>query len=412
MLLALGNPCYAKNRSRRLAWVVALMLGLPRLVSQGAGSVPGDSFHYSGDGADLQATVDRLPSGATLVFAPDQTLVLRAALVLRQPVTLLGLRARLPDGLGKISLVEVRAENVSLIDLELHGNYPTVSQEQRAPLVAIARGNFTVERAAFFDSTKEGLGVTAEDRDIVGGVIRDIRAYRVGRDAVSLSGGNHGLKVRDVLIENVSLQTSYLRGAVEVSDGADNITIRQVKAVDAMYAVDIQDHREASEANTRVLVDGVEADDCRYLIRTDNSPRGHANLVLRNLTGRNIRFPMALSHTRDVVVENVTFIGAPEWLRGNPAIAVTLANCQNVVVRGLRVEGAEELTLAVENRYLGADFHAPGLLVVGPSQAPVKAADRTAFLEEQVANELPAAIAEDRFMSEAPAPRGVAAAGR
>jgi hypothetical protein len=62
----------------------------------------------------------------------------------------------------------VRAENVSLIDLELHGNYATVPQEQRAPLVAIARGGFTVERATFFDSTKEGLSVTAEDQDIVG----------------------------------------------------------------------------------------------------------------------------------------------------------------------------------------------------------------------------------------------------
>jgi hypothetical protein len=172
--------------------------------------------------------------------------------------------------------------------------------------------------------------------------------------------------------------------------------------------LDIQDHREESGANTRVVIEGVEADSCRYLIRTDNSPRGHAKLVLRNLTGRNIKFPMALSHTRDVVIENLTFSGSPEWLRGNPAIAVILANCQNVVVRGLRVEGAEGLPLAVEDRYLGADLQAPGLVIVGPSQTPVNEADRTAFLGKQAASELRAAIAEDRFMTEAAAARGAA----
>jgi|GEM_PF-1954514 len=410
MPLFFGSSFLSANCGLRVALLTALLLCQPLQVSRAYGAV--ESFHYTGDGTDLQATVDRLPSGATLVFASDQMLVLWDALVLRQPVTLLGLRARLPEGLGGISLVEVRAEDVSLIDLELHGNYATVSQDQRAPLVAITRGRFTVERATFFDSTKEGLGVTAEDRDIVGGVIRDISAYRVGRDAISLSGGNRGLKVRDVVIENVSLETSYLRGAVEVSDGADNIVVRNVKAVDAMYAVDIQDHREQSGSNTRVIIDGVEAHDCRYMIRTDNSPRGHAGLVLRNLTGYNIRFPLALSHTRDVVIENVTFTGSREWVRGTPAITVTLANCQNVVVRGLNVEWTDELPLAVENRYLGTDLYAPALLIVGPSLSPKNEADRTAFLEEQVARELQAAIAEDRFMTEAAAARGVTPEGR
>src|SRR4029078_769201 len=123
-----------------------------------------------------------------------------------------------------------------------------------APLVWIQQGDFKVERCSFFDSSKDGVNITPPDgdagRDIVGGTIRDIKAFRMGRDAVSVSGGNNGLKVRDVTVENVRLEKSYHRGAVEVSDGTNNISVRNVYAQDAVYAIDVQDHGKGSAPNT------------------------------------------------------------------------------------------------------------------------------------------------------------------
>lgn len=353
---------------------------------------------YTGDGGDLQAVIDRLPAGAALRFPADRMLTLTRALVLRGPVTLIGLRARLPERLGRTSLLELRAEGIRLLDLELQGNYRTVPQSERAPLVAVTRGAFHIEGAVLRGATKEGINVTAEDQDVVGGLIRGVRAEEIGRDAVGLSGGNEGRRVRNIVIEDVVLRTSFLRGAVEVSDGTENVLVRGLDVADAMYAVDVQDHRGASAANTNIVVENVRAVDCRYLIRTDNSPRGHAGLVLRNLEGRRIEFPLALSHTVNAVVEQVTFLEPGDWARGDSPTVLLLANCQNVVVRGLRIADRPG-PVTVLDAYFGANLQVEPARLIPSAPAPATTEARAALLDEKVAQELNAAIAEDELMT-------------
>lgn len=353
---------------------------------------------YAGDGSDLQSVVDALPDGALLRFQPEPVLMLTRAVVLRRPVTLIGLRARLPDKLGGVSLVEVRGEGVRLFDLDLQGNYRTVPQSARAPLVYVTRGDFVIERARLREASKEGINVTAEDQDVIGGLIRDIRAEDIGRDCVGLSGGNGGQKVRNVRIENVVVRTSHLRGAVEVSDGTANIVVRGIEVSDAMYAVDIQDHRGASASNTNILVENVRAADSRYLIRTDNSPRGHAGLVLRNIEGTRIAYPMALSHTANVLVDNVVFREPLGWGDGERPEALRLANCQNVQISRLRIEGHPG-PLVVRDRYLGEAIATDDAVLQPSAPAPATAECRAALLDREVAAELKAAVAEDRHMS-------------
>ncbi len=98
-----------------------------------------------------------------------------------------------------------------------------------------------------------------------------------GRDLVSISGGNRGQRIRNVSVENVRLKKGYLRGAVEVSDGTDNITVRHVYAEQAVYAIDVQDHASARKKtaetahpcapNTNVILEDVLAVDCRHAIQ-------------------------------------------------------------------------------------------------------------------------------------------------
>ncbi len=278
------------------------------------------TVEFTGGEVDLQALLDKVPEGAVVVCEQAEPLVVSKTIMITKPMTLRGLKARLPEKLGDMPLMVVEAKGVTLADLVMHGNYDSVSQKNRAPFIHIKAGEFRVERCRFFDGTKDGINVTPDDGagDIVGGVIRDIEGFRMGRDVVSLSGGCGGQRIRNVTVENVGLKKGYFRGAVEVSDGADNIAVRHVRAEDAVYAIDVQDHgavqkgkSKPSAPNTNVVVEDVTAVGCKHVIRTANRPLGHANLTLRDFTARNCREPVLISNTTHVRIQNLTIINEP-----------------------------------------------------------------------------------------------------
>jgi len=297
-----------------------------------------DVIRYTGDGSDLQDVIDRAPEKGTVACDREKPIVLSVPIVIRKPLTLTGLNARLPEELGKTSLLVVEAAGVAITDVELHGNYDSVSQKVRAPLIKIHGGNFRLERCKFYDSSKDGVEVTPKrgGGDVVGGVIRDIEAFRIGRDAVSISGGNRGERVRDVVIENVSLKKGYKRGAVEVSDGTDNITVRNVYAESCPYGIDVQDHGKGSAPNTNIVVENVEAVRCRHIIRTANRALGHANLTLRNLIGRSCTLPVQISNTKNVTVEGLKVLDH----KNEKSPPIVLKNCHGVVLKGLSIESS------------------------------------------------------------------------
>ncbi|MBN2450393.1 MAG: hypothetical protein JXR77_08385 [Lentisphaeria bacterium] len=315
----------------------------------GALSMPGaEPVSYSGDGADLQRVLDEVPEHALVRCDPAQLLTLSTALVIRQPMVLQGLHARLPEKLGRTSLIEVKSEGVTLLDLDLQGNYDSVSQDQRHPLIWIARGGVRVERCRFRDGTKDGIMITPEAGrgDLVGGLVRDIEALRMGRDAVSISGGNQGAVVRNVTVENVVLKTGFHRGAVEVSDGTENITVRHVRAEGCVYAVDVQDHGKGSAANVNVVLEDLTAVDCTHIVRTVNSPRGHANLILRGLAGVRCKRPVAISNTENVILNGLRL---EEHARG-AGIPVDARNCTGVRIRGIEMTRSEYAGETVHTR--------------------------------------------------------------
>jgi hypothetical protein len=229
---------------------------------------------YTGDGSDLQEVIDAAAFDATITFDAKRCLEISKSITVRRPLRLSGLNARLPKKVGRTPILLVAAEGVTLSELELHGNYDSVSQDDRAPLIHVTKGRFKAERCVFCDASKDGIMVEPERSasDIVDVVIRDIKAQRMGRDAVSISGGNRGQRVRNVLVENVRLQRGYFRGAVEVSDGTDSVTVRHVYAEDAVYAIDVQDHGTTSAPNTNVLLEDVTAVNCKHVVHVWNLP--------------------------------------------------------------------------------------------------------------------------------------------
>lgn len=321
---------------------------------------------------DLQQVIDTAPSNAVVQCDPNRQRIFSVPVTIRKPLTLVGLRAQLPEKLGNTPLVVVEAKGVTVTDFELTGNADSVPQSERAPLLIIHAGEFRVERGRFLNSSKDGVmidGDELKDEDLVGGVVRDIIGRGVVRDVVSISGSNgKGRRIRNVLVDNVRCYDSRLRGAVEVSDGTDNITVRKVYAESAVYAIDVQDHNQSGQSNRNVVIEDVYAVRCKHAIRTANSRKGHSNLTVRDVTAEQCTIPVQISHTDNVHLSNVRVLDheggkPPIHLQdchgvsvrdivlesiSSKAAALLLENCDETVVDGLSLRGqTNNLTSAV-----------------------------------------------------------------
>lgn len=313
-------------------------------------------------GQDLQKTLDDAPAHAVIHCDRGERLVVSETIQVRKPVTIHGLNAGLPDSLGKTSILRVTSEGFAITDFELYGNASSVDQAVRAPLITIERGGFRVERGLFVNSSKDGVEIntTTGGGDIVGGIVRDVVGRGVVRDVVSISGSGRtdGLKVRNVLVENVRGYDSRLRGPVEVSDGAENITVRTVYAERCAYAVDVQDHNKPSQINRNIVIEDVYAVDCRYAIRTANRPFGHVNLTIRDVVAERCTEPLRISNTSGLTVTNVRITG-----HTGEKPAVSLRWCDQVDLRDVSVagKGSAEAVMIEDSGRLVVD----GLKLVG-----------------------------------------------
>ena len=290
---------------------------------------------------DLQQVIAAAPANAVVVCDPNRQLTLATPVVIDKPLTLRGLCAKLPEKLGKTSLLVVKAKGVTITEFNLTGNVDSVPQSERAPLIVIAAGDFRVENGKLSESSKDGIMVDggymgAEAGDLVGGVIRDVVGRKIARDVVSISGsGGTGQKVRNVLVDNIRGHASSHRGCIEVSDGAENITVRKVYAEDSVYAVDIQDHGEAGQVDRHVVIEDVFAVRCKHAVRTANKPLGHAHVTLRDVTSRECESPLRLTNIDNLTVSGVRVIDP----KGDGP-AVSAKNCGGLVLRDVAVENA------------------------------------------------------------------------
>ncbi len=330
------RKCMAVLPIRMVHQWISLPVFLGALCALGAES-PSDILYVGS--RDLQQVIDAAPSNAIVRCDPNRVMTLSVPVTIRKPLTLAGLRARLPEKLGNTSLLIVEAKGVSVTDFELTGNADSVPQNERSPLMIIHAGEFRVERGSFLNSSKDGVMIDGEgsaNEDLVGGVVRDIVGRGVVRDTVSISGSSgNGRKIRNVLVDNVRCYGSRLRGAVEVSDGAENITVRKVYAESAVYAIDVQDHNKPGQANRNVVIENIFAVRCKHALRTANTRKGHANLTIRDITAQQCEIPIQISHTANVHLSNVRVL---DHESGKPPIQI--ADCRGISVRDVIVENA------------------------------------------------------------------------
>ena len=290
------------------------------------------------DAAELQRAVDRASPYSMLLADRERSVEVSETVRIDKPLTLVGLNMRLEAGLAKTPILEVVAEGVTIRDFALVGNGDSVEQSDRAPLIVMRRGRFLIENGETNNSAKDGVMITPikEYGDIEHGVIRNLTATDTIRDVVSIGGrGNEGLFVRHLVVENIRSYGSQLRGPVEVSDGSEHITVRDVYAESSFYGVDVQDHNSPGMINRHIVIDGVQVKDCVTAIRTANHDFGHDGLTIRNVTGVGFRpsdrwRPLHVANTSNLVIENVRLQGGPQ-----EAPWVLIRNSDNLVLRNV-----------------------------------------------------------------------------
>lgn len=289
------------------------------------------------EGTNIQNAVDSAQPFSTIIFNRNEQLLISSPILVKKPLILIGLNAFLPDSLGKTSILDIFSENVSVTDFALTGNANTVSQNDRAALINIYAGSFRIERGVFNNSSKDGVKISPEQdsNGITGGVIRDIVGRGCVRDVVSISGtnGENHACVKNILVENIRGYNSLLRGPVEVSDGSENITVRNIYAENCIYAVDWQDHNSKSEINRNVVINNVYALNCRYAIRNAVHDFGHSYLTITDITAENCEEPIKLLNTSQVFVQNIRIIGQ----NGNK-IPFFAGNCHGLTVKNVTIE--------------------------------------------------------------------------
>ena len=292
----------------------------------------------------LAQAVREAPPHSILVADRSEQAEVTETVRIDKPLTLVGLNMRLRPGLGKVPILEVLSEDVQIRDFNLVGNGDSVEQADRAPLILVRRGRFRIENGRTDNSAKDGVMITPTARygDIEHGVVRNLTGRNTIRDVVSISGqGHEGLFVRHLVVENIRSYGSRLRGPVEVSDGSEHITVRDIYAESSFYGVDVQDHSRPGMVNRHVLIDGVQVKDCVAAIRSANRDFGHNGLTIRNVTGTDFRDdggrwgPFQVHNTRNVVIENVLLDGGPQ---GRPWIVAD--NVGNLTMRNVTLVGA------------------------------------------------------------------------
>ena len=311
--------------------------------TSGAGANPIDAER-------LQAVVSAAPAHAVLVADRSRQVEVTETVRIDKPLTLVGLNLRLAPGLAKTPILEVLAEDVRIRDFTLVGNGDSVPQSDRAPLIAVRRGRFVIENGRTDNSAKDGVMISPVPQfgDIEHGVVRNLTGRDTIRDIVSIGGrGHEGLYVRHLVVENIRSYNSQLRGPVEVSDGSEHITVRDVYAESSLYGVDVQDHGREGMVNRHVVIDGVQVRDCVAAIRMANRDFGHDGLTIRNVTGDSFRpserwRPLHIRNTSNVVVENVRLRGGPP---GVPWVVVE--NSDNVSIRNVTLIDAGQRGPAV-----------------------------------------------------------------
>mmetsp|Transcript_30225 Transcript_30225/g.115905 ORF Transcript_30225/g.115905 Transcript_30225/m.115905 type:complete len:394 (-) Transcript_30225:1594-2775(-) len=290
----------------------------------------------------LKTQIEDAPINAELVAYDSCVWTVDETIRVRNPVTIRGVTARLPDGLGNTPLLEVRTEGFTMTDFEFTGNIESVAFEDRESLIAVAMGGFHIARGVLRSSSQHGIRVNPMGfyrQDIVGGVLRDLVGYGNRRDLVSITSMRKGEYIsRNIVADNLRAYNQLERGTIEVTDGAKDVYISNVYAENCFYAVDIQDHDEGNSNSVaqvnRVFVSNVIAMNCTWAIHSETFIAGHSDISISGVVATDCMNAVLLDRINRLTLTDVKVINGR-----NESTQVDIAHAKYVNLREISFAG-------------------------------------------------------------------------
>lgn len=288
---------------------------------------------------DLQETIDEAMPHSIIMCDPNRAMMVKRAITVHKPLTIVGLHAFLEKGLCDAPIVVISADHVAMKDFWLRGNVGSVPFEHRASLIAVRANHFIIENGIVTDSARHGVIVSARqaEANLHTGIIRNITGRNIARDVISLEGhGDAGYFVRHVIVEDIKGYESHDRGAVETCDGTEFITIRGVYAEDCVYGVDVQEHGEKGQVNKNISIVGVRVKNCTSAVRASHGDQGHCNLMMVDISSSGWREDedgrlIVLRNTSNITLANV------EISENEKSPAIHAKNCDGLILRNVLI---------------------------------------------------------------------------
>ncbi|KAJ8903431.1 hypothetical protein NDN08_004539 [Rhodosorus marinus] len=281
---------------------------------------------------DLEEQIESASDGDFLRANSNCEWTVDNAISIRSRITIRGVRAKLKSGVGLTAIFKVLEPGVIIEDFVLTGNKDSVKEAFRMSLILVFKSDVTIRNGVFYDSSQNGVAVRANQgaSDIVGGLLENLEGHGCERDVVSISTRDNGLRgTRNITVKNIRAYKSRKKGAVEVSDGAEDIIVDNIYAERCVYAVDIQDHSKGKlESNNRIKISNVHAYRCKFAVRSETTDIGHSDIEISDVYARGCTRTMSLKNIMNLTIYNVRSEGNKGT--GN---AIELMNCDNLVLR-------------------------------------------------------------------------------
>ncbi|KAJ8906833.1 hypothetical protein NDN08_003319 [Rhodosorus marinus] len=292
-------------------------------------------------GSSLREEIEKADKYDILVSNGGCKWEVSKAIIINKPLTLKGIHVTLQSGVVG-SIFSLRSNRITISDFTVIGNRDSVTKGQS--LINAYRSGFVIENGALKSSSSHGIRVApvSGGLEIDGGVIRDVVGHRNIGNVVLLSTSRGGkTSTRNVLVENVRAYDSKFKGALEVSNGVQDIFAQTLYAERCVFAFAVQDQSLNQQSIRRVFLTSVVARKCDYGVLSKGGVR-HYDISISGVIIENCKTAMTLHNLNWGRVYDVRVIDAGD---GKPQIGILKSD--NLTLRDVSFMGKSQSGSAV-----------------------------------------------------------------
>eukprot|EP00189_Rhodosorus_marinus_P000994 CAMPEP_0113958928 /NCGR_PEP_ID=MMETSP0011_2-20120614/3812_1 /TAXON_ID=101924 /ORGANISM="Rhodosorus marinus" /LENGTH=797 /DNA_ID=CAMNT_0000970085 /DNA_START=683 /DNA_END=3076 /DNA_ORIENTATION=- /assembly_acc=CAM_ASM_000156 len=319
---------------------------------------------------DLKSQIENAVSGSE-ILAPSggcEFVLHKHINVTRDDITIRGLRATIRDGYPE-PMLNVTGDRFVMTDFELTGNAESILDGLRESLVYLHGNDFDIRRGKLSRASRDAIGIQpvwfSPNKRIDRGRVSDIVGYQNSRETVSLGNfplldfdtGDYGTEeerktvyVSNVHLENIRAYGSELKGALEVSDGVEDIVVKNIYAEDCRYGIAIQDHGVSEhESNNRVSVSNLVVFDSFFAVLSQTNPIPHSDISFKRVLARHCTRGMRMRHIARLRMDDVRILesGGP-FLVSRGRSLNEIEDCPQLKIKDLLISGGGAQAVAIE----------------------------------------------------------------